>query len=92
MAVKSVVVSVGTTATLIEDGTLGEAAAPVSVVASVPSGGVTVYFGGADVTTANGYPVAGGVQSPAMDLFGGDQLYAVVASGTQNVNVLKTRA
>lgn len=52
------------------------------------SGGGIVYLGGADVTTANGYKLDNGDK---LSLMVGDHeaLYAVTASGTNVVAVLK---
>lgn len=57
------------------------------LLVAVPSGGATIYVGGADVTAANGFPVAAG-QTLTTDVDRGEQLYAVTASGTQAVAVL----
>ena len=52
------------------------------------SGGGIVYLGGSDVTTANGYKLDNGDK---LTLMVGDHeaLYAVTASGTNVVTVLK---
>jgi hypothetical protein len=63
--------------------------AMVTVLLRVPAGGVTVYVGGADVTTATGYPVAAG-DALALDLAENEVVYGVVASSTQAVNVIRT--
>lgn len=88
MSVQSASVSVGSTATAL---TAAESSGsdPVSVAVAVPSGGVTVYVGGSDVTTGNGYPLAGGA-AMSIDLRQGERLYGIVASGTQSVNVLRS--
>ncbi len=87
MAVQAAQVTVGTTATLLS-GTDTDAVPGLSVAVQGPSG-ATVYLGGADVTTATGWPVAAGATF-AVDLRAGDALYAVVASGTVAVPVLRT--
>ena len=92
MAVKSAQVSVATTATVLSGTDPGDANASPdgqSVIVSVPVGGVSVYFGGADVTSSNGYLVLAGEKVPA-DLAGKEILYGCVASGTQTVYVLRT--
>lgn len=61
-----------------------------SVLVHVPEGGVTVYVGGADVTTANGIPVASGSTLELGKLDGAERPYGIVASGTQAVRVLTT--
>lgn len=49
--------------------------------------GVTIYVGGADVTAANGFPIANN-GSEQFELRMTDALYAVAASGSNNLNVL----
>lgn len=49
--------------------------------------GVTIYVGGADVTTANGYPILND-GSEQFELRMTDALYAIAASGSNNLNVL----
>lgn len=94
MPLKSTAVTVTTTAAIIADGTPGTASVPVSVIIEVPAGGVAVYLGGSDVSTANGLAVtptaSAAAYSPAFDLIGPDQLWAV-AGGSQSINVLRTR-
>ncbi len=72
------------------------AATPTLVVASDDknrtvyvhnSGGAKVYIGGSDVTTANGYHLAN-TESVEIFIPIRETLYAVVASGTNAVNVL----
>lgn len=84
-------VSVGTAATKVASPTHGSPVAPVRVTVAVPSGGVTVFFGGPNVTASNGIPVAAG-SSLSWELSDGDDLYGVVASGSQSVHVAKTRS
>lgn len=54
---------------------------------------MTVYLGGATVTTAQGYPLAAG-EAVGMLLLAGDDLYGIVAddSGGASVRALHTRA
>lgn len=81
--------TVTTTATLVNSG-LGVATIPRQIILSVPSGGSTVYVGGAAVTATDGFPVlAGGAL--AVELVN-EPLYAIVASGTQAINILATEA
>jgi hypothetical protein len=83
MAISAEAVTVADEATALNDGTPGR------VVVSVPEGGEAVYLGGDDVDTTNGFPVAAeGVITVLVDA--GEVLYAVVASGTQSVNVLRS--
>ncbi len=51
--------------------------------------GSTIFVGGADVTAAAGRPVEVG-ESYVADLGQGDRLFAVTASGTAAVSVLRT--
>jgi len=87
---KAEVVTVGTTPTVLAQ--KGTTTVPNSVLVLVPTGGTTVYIGGADVTAddaaTGGLPVAG-TQSLGWDLLEEDDMHAVVASGTQIVRVLR---
>lgn len=63
------------------------------VIIKVPSGGLTVYVGGFDVTadtTAGtaGFPVLAG-ESLSVPYSPGESIYGRVASSTQSVNVLR---
>lgn len=80
-------VSVGTTATLLSSTYAGKDGQTVSV--QNPSTTVTVYLGGAGVTTTS-YGYALGTSSDmSVDLQTGEELYAVVAASTLTVNVLR---
>ena len=80
-------VSVGTTATLLSSTYAGKDGQTILV--QNPSASVVVYLGGAGVTTTN-YGFALGVSSDlSVDLKDGETLYAVVASSTLTVNVLR---
>lgn len=57
----------------------------------VNSGATVVYVGGEDVTSTNGLNLRQNV-TEKYELAGGDNLYAVTASGTQSVVVLLTNA
>lgn len=81
----SEVVTVTTSAQLVVVG--GPHSDPRSVLMKVPAGGATVYLGGANVTTVNGYPLVPG-EVFSGDLVAPDDLY-VIASGSQAVNVLR---
>jgi len=89
--IRSTAVSVSTVATLItSEGGAATAQSPVGVyLANV--GSSTVYIGGDDVTTSNGYPVAG-TSTATFYMFPKDDLYGISASGSINVRVLKQRA
>jgi hypothetical protein len=87
VAITSAQITVGTTALLVSgtetDSRLGQS------VSVANTGATTVYLGPAAVTTATGFPLAAnGYQ--AVDLDTGEALYAVVASGTCVVGVLRT--
>lgn len=91
MPLRSTAVTVSTVATLItsENGAATKDA-PVGVyLANV--GSTTCYIGGDDVTTSNGYPVAG-TSTATFYLFPKDDLYGISGSGTIAVRVLKQRA
>jgi hypothetical protein len=49
----------------------------------------TIYIGGADVTTVNGFPVAVSSYSPPIDAGEHMLVYAIAASGSNNVRVLE---
>lgn len=86
MAISAQLVEVTTSATLLNSDNQSRVQ---SVLVSVPSGGSTVYIGGPDVDTTDGFPVPAGA-SVSIDLSVKDDVYAVVASSTQDVNVLET--
>ena len=83
---KTAAVTVGVTPTpltagLTQGGTYPQRTAVKNVSA------VTVYVGGADATTASGYPLAAGEGVTLDDTAGG--LYGVVATGTAECRVLE---
>jgi hypothetical protein len=82
-------VSVGTTATKISSDYSGKDGQTISI--QNPSTSVVVYLGGEGVTTTSyGYALGGvTVSDMSIDLQDGEKLYAVVASSTQTVNVLR---
>jgi hypothetical protein len=81
---------VTTTATRVVTGT-GQAGAPMGVGIKAPSSNTqTVYIGGEDVDSTDGFPLTPG-DSIAVDLLAGEQLWVVAASGTQALNVIATR-
>ena len=87
MAVSHQRVSVGTTATKLTSDYDGKDGQTINV--QNPAGGATVYLGGEGVTTSSyGFVLAAGI-SFSVELQGGEKLYAVVASSTQNVNILR---
>jgi hypothetical protein len=87
MALTHGIVSVGTTATLLSAAEAGRDGQTVLV--QNPSGGVNVFLGGAGVTTTSyGYLVVAG-SAFAIDLQNGESLFAVVATSTQSVSVIR---
>lgn len=86
MSLKSAVIPVTTTRVLAIPADVGiEPGCALAI--KVPTGGATVYLGGSDVDTTNGYPIAGG-ETMAVDLEPREAAYLVVAAGSQAVNVL----
>lgn len=67
----------------------GSVALPTAALIRVPSGALTVYFGGSQVTTGTGCPVVAG-EDISVDLVN-EILYAVIESSTtsQVVHVLR---
>lgn len=91
MAVKSVAVTVGTSATLIYTSLYGKAGASGSILVCNPStSSQIIYVGGDDVSSTIGVEVPVG-QSVAADLMAGEKLYAI-AAGSQAVRVLSSGA
>jgi hypothetical protein len=99
MTVQASIVTVSDTPTALHTPT-PDAIAGASIGVKVPSGGATVFLGGPDVTATGatqGWPVAAG-ESFFMDVNTGDRglsggptedvLYAVVATSTQDANVI----
>lgn len=85
MAVSTAAVSAATSATA-----LHAIDADLSGIEVQNVGASTVYVGGSDVTTANGYPVAAGASwYPPQPLAAGERVYGIVASGTVEVRVLR---
>lgn len=89
MALSSSVVTVGTTPTLI--GTPGAGRGVLAFC--VPAGGAQVYVGGSNVTTTNGVPLTAGtpvwMTSQMGSVVAGETWYAIVASGTQALNIVE---
>ena len=94
MAVAGLRITVGTTATLLSSTTPSDPIAynqkGQSLLIQNPSTTVTVYLGGSNVTsTVYGFALAP-QQAISIDLAGGENLYAAVATSTQVVNVLRS--
>lgn len=89
MALRSTVVTVGTTATPLAPGSDQDGNPTYRDLALYNGSGVTVYVGGSGVTTANGFPIpaSGTLSLDSRDAAG--QVYAIVATGTASVNVLE---
>ena len=87
MAISHARVSVGTTATKLTSDYDGKDGQTINV--QVPTAGATVYLGGEGVTTTSyGYELLAGT-SFSVELQDDEKLYAVVASSTQTVNVIR---
>ena len=87
MAVSHARVSVGTTATKLTSDADGRDGQTISI--QVPTAGATVYLGGVGVTTTSyGFELLGGTNF-SVELQQGEQVFGVVASSTQNVNILR---
>ena len=90
MAVTHARVSVGTNATQLTSDADGRDGQTISI--QVPASGATVYLGGAGVTTTSyGYELLEGT-SFSVELQQGEQVFGVVASSTQTVNVFRQGA
>lgn len=51
-----------------------------------------IFLGGADVDTTDGFPVSDTApEGVALELGPGDDMYAIVATGTQTLNYIVTR-
>jgi len=87
MAVSHARVSVGTTATQLTSDYDGKDGQTINV--QNPAGGADVYLGGAGVTTTSyGFLLGAGI-SFSVELQDDEKLFAVVASSTQTVNILR---
>jgi len=82
---KTQAVTVGNTATALPTTPLANRK---SIAVRNNSGTVTIYVGGSDVTTANGYPVLPYEGLP-FNMSSGALLYGITASGTADVRVLE---
>jgi hypothetical protein len=87
MAVSHSRVSVGTTATQLTSDYDGKDGQTINV--QNPAGGADVFLGGEGVTTSSyGFLLGAGI-SFSVELQDDEKLYAVVASSTQTVNILR---
>ena len=87
MAVTHARVSVGTTATKLTSDYDGRDGQTINI--QNPSGGVDVYIGGEGVTTTSYGYLLGASTSFSVELQDDEKVYAVVASGTQTVNIFR---
>lgn len=87
MAVVAAQVAVSTTAAKLSADAGGDG---TSVLVQAPAAAI-LYVGGADVTSAAGFPIPAG-QSLSVDLPSFDHLYGILASGTGNAAVLRIGA
>ena len=89
MAINHALVSVGTSATLLTVAASGGGKDGSTILVQNPSGGVSVYLGGAGVTSSSyGYILAAN-SNISIELNQDEALYGVVASSTQSVAVLR---
>ena len=87
MAVSHSRVSVGTTATKLTSDYDGKDGQTINV--QNPAGGADVFLGGEGVTTTSyGFLLGAGI-SFSVELQDDEKLYAVVASSTQTVNIIR---
>lgn len=90
MSIRATSVTVSTTATLLLTGTDTDGNTRYrDAIVKVPSGGATIYVGAADVTSEEGFPVAGGESLRLSEVPADAMPYAVVESDTQAVSVLQ---
>ena len=87
MSVSHARVSVGTTATKLTSDFDGKDGQTISV--QNPAGGADVFLGGEGVTTSSyGFLLGAGIVF-SIELQDDEKLYAVVASSTQTVNIIR---
>lgn len=87
MAVKGFPLTVTASAAVVVSSATGDRNGHTVLVQN-PAGASTVYLGGSNVaSTTYGYALAAG-NSLSVDLEEGETLYAIMADGNQNVNVL----
>ena len=89
MAVRSSIVTVGTTPTALTPGADADENGTYRDVALANTGLATVYLGGPTVTTANGFPLGAGAGLSLDALPITSPVYAIVGSGTVTVAVLE---
>lgn len=87
MAVSHANVSVGTTATKLTADASGRDGQTLSI--QNPTGGANVFIGGAGVTSSVYGFLLAAATTFTIELQDGEEIYGVVASSTQTVNVLR---
>lgn len=87
MAIAHARISVGTTATLLEQARAGDPTGELVLVQN-PDAAKTVYVGGPGVTTSAYGHALGPAAVLSLPLDSGEAVYGVVATGTATVNVL----
>lgn len=85
MAINSKIVSVTTTAGQLNSADADSQAGESVVIYN--AGTASIYLGGSAVTSAAGFPL-GGSATIALTLDGGENIFAITASGTVSTNVL----
>jgi hypothetical protein len=96
VAVKSFAKSVTTTATRLVTTVDAKRMVQNAVLFATAANGAIVYVGGADVTTANGFPLAAGAALNLGDVFFSQakteidlyNIWVIAASGTQELRVI----
>lgn len=86
MALSSANVVVANTATLVHSSAVGQKGRPEAIIVH-NDGANIIYLGGSNVTTSNGMPIIVDAYV-SIDLQQGDNLYGIVASGTENLRKL----
>jgi hypothetical protein len=90
MAIKHGLVNIGTTATLLVETSVGRDGQTVLI--QNPANGVNVFIGGEGVTASSYGAICASGASFSIDLKNGETLYAVVATGSQTVSVMRQGA
>lgn len=89
MAVQTEWVTVGTTAAKLTGTTLRFPGDVIRILVRAPSGS-DMFIGGADVTALNGFKISAGLMQQIPDLVFGEDLYAILATGTGVSTVMRT--
>lgn len=95
-SVKSFTKSVTTTASRLQTAQTGKRWVQNAILLAPTGNGAVVYVGGADVTAANGFPLAAGASLNLGDVFMSEakceidlyEIYVLAASGTQEIRVI----